>query len=205
MQWARREGFRNRASLMTSPGRTPLFDGHNSVLFRFFRRGGTDAPRAFLEGEGKGQLDFPMAHQGGFAGGLFAIFVPSANGAAGPKDETSSRNVDADTLVAPAVELTVAQTTVFRMLSLLLRIERESEGQVRVCRNVSQIQQGLEDGVLAAVLHLEGAEAIDPNFELLDVLYAAGLRSLGPVGADRMRSGTACRSSAPLRPILDQV
>jgi microsomal dipeptidase-like Zn-dependent dipeptidase len=25
------------------------------------------------------------------------------------------------------------------------------------------------------------AEAIDPNFELLDVLYAAGLRSLGPV------------------------
>jgi membrane dipeptidase len=35
--------------------------------------------------------------------------------------------------------------------------------------------------VLAAVLHLEGAEAIDPDFELLDVLYAAGLRSLGPV------------------------
>jgi membrane dipeptidase len=31
------------------------------------------------------------------------------------------------------------------------------------------------------VLHIEGAEAIDPNFEILDVLYAAGLRSLGPV------------------------
>jgi membrane dipeptidase len=166
---------------MTSPRRMPIFDGHNDVLLRLYRRGGTDAARAFLEGGGKGQLDLPMAHQGGFAGGLFAIFVPSSDGAAGPKDETSSRNVDADTLVAPAVELTVAQTTVFRMLSLLLRIERESEGQVRVCRNVSQIQQGLEDGVLAAVLHLEGAEAIDPNFELLDVLYAAGLRSLGPV------------------------
>ena len=166
---------------MTSPRRMPIFDGHNDVLLRLYRRGGADAPRAFLEGGAKGQLDLPMARQGGFAGGLFAIFVPSSDGAAGPKDETSSRNVDADTLVAPAVELTVAQTTVFRMLSLLLRIERESEGQVRVCRNVSQIQQGLEDGVLAAVLHLEGAEAIDPNFELLDVLYAAGLRSLGPV------------------------
>jgi len=34
---------------------------------------------------------------------------------------------------------------------------------------------------LAPVLHIEGAEAIDPSFELLDVLYAAGLRSLGPV------------------------
>ena len=30
-------------------------------------------------------------------------------------------------------------------------------------------------------MHIEGAEAIDPNFEVLDVLYEAGLRSLGPV------------------------
>jgi membrane dipeptidase len=166
---------------MTSPRRVPIFDGHNDVLLRLYRRGGTDAPRAFLEGGAKGQLDLPMARQGGFAGGLFAIFVPSSDGASGPNDETHSRNVDEGSLVAPAVELTVAQTTVFRMLSLLLRIERESEGRVRVCRSVSQIQQALEDGVLAAVLHLEGAEAIDPDFELLDVLYAAGLRSLGPV------------------------
>jgi membrane dipeptidase len=35
--------------------------------------------------------------------------------------------------------------------------------------------------VLAAVLHIEGAEAIDENFEVLEVLHAAGLRSLGPV------------------------
>jgi membrane dipeptidase len=165
---------------MTSPRRVPIFDGHNDVLLRLYRRGGTNAARAFLEGGDKGQLDLPMAREGGFAGGLFAIFVPSSDGAAGP-NETPSRNVDAAALVAPAVELTVVQTTVFRMLSLLLRIERESQGQVRVCRSVGQIQEALEDGVLAAVLHLEGAEAIDPDFELLDVLYAAGLRSLGPV------------------------
>jgi len=30
-------------------------------------------------------------------------------------------------------------------------------------------------------MHLEGAEAIDPDFSTLEVLYAAGLRSLGPV------------------------
>jgi membrane dipeptidase len=67
------------------------------------------------------------------------------------------------------------------MVSLLLRIERESNGRVRICRNVDDIQRGVAEGVLAPVLHLEGAEAIDPKFELLDVLYAAGLRSLGPV------------------------
>ena len=69
---------------MTSPRRVPIFDGHNDVLLRLYRRGGADAPRAFLEGEAKGQLDLPMAQQGGFVGGLFAIFVPSTDGAIGP-------------------------------------------------------------------------------------------------------------------------
>jgi hypothetical protein len=27
----------------------------------------------------------------------------------------------------------------------------------------------MEDGLLAPVMHIEGAEAIDPNFEVLDV------------------------------------
>jgi membrane dipeptidase len=159
-----------------------------NVLLRLYRRGGTDAPRAFLEGEAKGQLDLPMARQGGFvarqggfAGGLFAIFVPSTDGAIGPNGETPSQNVSSGTLLPPAVELTPAQKAVFSMVSLLLRIERESQGRVRISRSVNDIQQGLEDGVLAPVLHIEGAESIDPNFELLDVLYEAGLRSLGPV------------------------
>jgi membrane dipeptidase len=169
-QWPDLEGFCNRASLMTSPRRVPIFDGHNDVLLRLYRRGGTDAPRAFLEGEGKGQLDLPMARQGGFAGGLFAIFVPSANGAVGPNGEAPSQNVSSGAPLAPTVELMPAQRAVFAMVSLLLRIERESQGRVRVCRNVDDIQQGIEDGVLAPVLHIEGAEAIDPSFELLDVL-----------------------------------
>src|SRR5207302_8674803 len=156
---------------MTSSRRVPIFDGHNDVLLRLYRRGGTDAPQAFLEGEAKGQLDLPMARQGGFAGGLFAIFVPSTDGATSPNDETPSQNVGRGDLSPPAVELTSAQSAVFSMVSLLLRIERESHGRVRVCRNVNDIQQGLEGGLLAPVLHIEGAEAIDPNFELLDVLY----------------------------------
>jgi membrane dipeptidase len=166
---------------MTLPRRVPIFDGHNDVLLRLYRRGGTDAPRAFLEGEAEGRLDLPMARQGGFAGGLFAIFVPSTDGAIGPNAETPSQNVGGGALLPPAVELMPTQRAVFSMMSLLLRIERESQGRVRVCRNVHDIERGLEDGVLAAVLHIEGAEAIDPNFEFLDVLYEVGLRSLGPV------------------------
>jgi membrane dipeptidase len=162
---------------MTSPRCIPIFDGHNDVLSRLYRRGGTDAARAFLEGEGKGQLDLPMARQGGFAGGLFAVFAPSTTAAIGHNGTTHVEGA----LLPPAVELIPAQRVVFSMVSLLLRIERESQGRVRVCRTADDIQQGLETGVLAPVLHIEGAEAIDPNFELLDVLYEAGLRSLGPV------------------------
>ena len=67
------------------------------------------------------------------------------------------------------------------MASILFRIEREADGRVRICRTVEDIRHCIETGVLAAVLHIEGAEAIDPEFETLDVLHQAGLRSLGPV------------------------
>jgi len=161
-----------------------MFDGHNDALLRLHLHGGADAVALFLNGEEKGQLDLPKARKGGFAGGLFAIFVPSpkrkerAESEATPKESGSVIGSDPE---PPAVDIAEAQRVTFAMAALLLRIERESKGRVRVCRSAGDIERCLADGVLAAVLHIEGAEAIDANFELLDVLYAAGLRSLGPV------------------------
>jgi membrane dipeptidase len=163
---------------MTSP--MPFFDGHNDVLLRLFMRGGADAPRSFLDGDGKGQLDLPMARAGGFAGGLFAIFVPSPEGSGKPSADFGTQT-SSDAVPLPDVELTAAQRATFSMVSLLLRIERESQGRVRVCRDASDIAYCLDNGVMASVLHIEGAEAIDSEFALLEVLHAAGLRSLGPV------------------------
>jgi membrane dipeptidase len=163
---------------VTPPKRIPIFDGHNDALLRLNRRAGADPVTAFLQGEDEGQLDLPKARRGGFAGGLFAIFVPSPRRGGGPGGETPSQQTDA---APPAVEVTEAQRVVFAMAALLFRIERESQGRVRVCRTVADIESCLGADALAAVLHIEGAEAIDANFELLDVLYEAGLRSLGPV------------------------
>jgi membrane dipeptidase len=169
---------------VASPKRIPIFDGHNDVLLRLHLHPGADAVTAFLHGEDKGHLDLPKARKGGFAGGLFAIFVPSPKrkdraGGGTTAQETSS--VIGSAPEPPALDVTEAQRVTFAMAALLFRIERESEGRVRVCRNVGDLESCLADDVLAAVLHIEGAEAIDANFELLDVLYAAGLRSLGPV------------------------
>ena len=169
---------------MTSTKPIPIFDGHNDALLRLHMRGGADAVTAFLQGEDKGHLDLPKARKGGFAGGLFAIFVPSPKRKERAESEATAQ--DTGSVIGsdpepPAVDIAEAQRVTFAMAALLLRIERESKGRVRVCRTAGDIKRCLADGVLAAVLHIEGAEAIDANFELLDVLYAAGLRSLGPV------------------------
>jgi len=158
--------------------RIPVFDGHNDALLRLHRRTGGDPIAAFLDGEEKGQLDLPKARKGGFAGGLFAIFVPA------PDRKAVAQGSGPDfggTPSPPAIDPAEAQRTVFAMVSLLYRIENQSHRRVRVCRTADDIETCIDDGTLAAVLHIEGAEAIDANFEVLDVLHAAGLRSLGPV------------------------
>ena len=76
---------------LTTPGRVPIFDGHNDVLLRLHRRGGAKTAGAFLDGEAKGHLDLPKARQGGFAGGLFAIFVPSTARPTSPVASASRR------------------------------------------------------------------------------------------------------------------
>ncbi len=162
----------------------PVFDGHNDVLLRLSRRGDGDAVAAFLDGEDKGQLDLPKARAGGFAGGLFAMFVPSAE-RKNSKAEASNNSDAGPDLAAdpspPGIAVADAQRSVMTMASLLYRIERRSAGAVRICRSADDIEDSLAKGAIAAVLHIEGAEPIDENFEALDMLHAAGLRSLGPV------------------------
>ena len=153
------------------------FDGHNDVLLRLWRQKG-DGVAAFLQGETKGQLDLPRARHGGMVGGLYAIFVPSE----GPRPNSEPTDiVPYDVPVPPPPELTHAQRATLEMASLLLRIAERSEGRVRLARSVADIRAAKAAGAHAPVLHIEGCEAIDADLKMLDVLYAAGLRSLGPV------------------------
>jgi membrane dipeptidase len=175
MKAARGEGV-----AVNPPPRIPIFDGHNDALLRLYRHGGVDAIPGFLAGEEKGQLDLAKARQGGFAGGLFAIFVPSPEKKREASDKTAEPNFTS-TPAPPPLDTTEAQRAVTGMVSLLYRIERQAPGQLRICRSVAEIEQCFAEDAVAAVLHIEGAEAIDPDFQMLDVLHAAGLRSLGPV------------------------
>jgi membrane dipeptidase len=50
---------------------------------------------------------------------------------------------------------------------------------VAVCRTRNEIDAAVSDGRLAAIFHIEGTEALDTDFRSFDVLYQAGLRSIG--------------------------
>jgi membrane dipeptidase len=145
-----------------SPKPIPIFDGHNDVLLRLrlHLRGGAEPVTAFLNGEDKGHLDLPKAHAGGFAGGLFAVFVPSPKRKERPASEATPQTaggIIGSDPEPPPLDIAEAQRVTFAMAALLFRIERESQGRLRVCRDAGDIERCLADDVLAAVLHIEAA------------------------------------------------
>ena len=162
-----------------------IFDGHNDTLLSLHahaRGGGRDF---FVESE-RGHIDLPRARRGGFGGGFFAVFVPTEEQA----KRSDSLSGDSDLIIkkdgyevrmAPAVALPYAQQTAIAMTARLFRLEAASEGQVKVVRTANELHDCLQNDVLAAILHFEGAEAIDTNLDALEVFYQAGLRSLGIV------------------------
>ncbi|ESR22443.1 dipeptidase [Lutibaculum baratangense] len=157
----------------------PVFDGHNDVLLRLWRQGPVGAEERFLNGEVTGHLDLPRIRKGGFAGGLFAIFVPGME--RGSDGDAAMRQTQYDMPLPPEVKIPDALPVTLALAALLVRIERASRGQVQVCTTAAGIRDCMARGVLAPVMHIEGAEAIDPDLYALDVLVEAGLRSIGPV------------------------
>ena len=145
---------------MTTLRSMPVFDGHNDVLLRLMRRGGANPERAFLEGDNVGHLDL-AAHAGRAA--LPAASSPSCaiRGRAGlDVDDADGAAAIRRSAAAAGCDLAEAQQVTLHMASLLLRIERASSGEVEVCRSAAPTSaSAIERGALAAILHIEGAEA----------------------------------------------
>ena len=54
----------------------PIFDGHNDVLTRLWKKSPEKAHKLFVDGDGEGHLDLPRIQQGGMGGGFFAMWIP---------------------------------------------------------------------------------------------------------------------------------
>jgi membrane dipeptidase len=153
----------------------PIIDGHNDALMDYVPVG-SHPVESFMARHPARQLDLPSLREGGVRGGFFAVFIPD--------DESMNmvHHFSPDTeYVLPALDLTYAQQMTLAMAANLFRIEAASGGQFKVVRTADEMQACMQSETVGAVLHFEGAEAIDTDFHALEVFYRAGLRSLGLV------------------------
>lgn len=173
-----------------------VFDGHNDVLLRLWhnaKRGG-DPVREFIGGTSEGHIDAPRAKAGGLAGGLCAIYIPSGDLILQEPDE-NGRYV---TPLAAPLQRQPSLDIAMEKLAIAYRLERA--GGWKICRSTADIRKAMDDNIFAAVLHMEGCEAIDENLDALDVFYAAGLRSLGPVWSRHNAFGHGVPFAYPMSP-----
>jgi membrane dipeptidase len=167
----------------------PVFDGHNDALTR---EGAPDLATRLADGH----LDLPRMREGGMRGGIFAIFTPSPEKRAG--QVRFARGVHAEPLASP-VEHEAAAAHAGAAAERLLALEHA--GELTVARAIGAIDDAeLPSSNPTAVLHLEGAEAIDPDLEALGEWYAKGLRSLGPVWSRANAFATGVQFAFPSSP-----
>lgn len=153
----------------------PVFDGHNDLVLRLLR--GAVTAEDVARGLDDGHIDKPRAIRGGFGGGFFAIFVPS----------DIDKDLKTEEMQKPSYALPMPEPLsedyaldwTLRGFDALDDLERA--GAVRLCRTADDIAAALGADEMAAVAHIEGAEAIDRDFARLHEFHARGLRSLGPV------------------------
>lgn len=164
----------DRTHMETSGQAQMIFDGHNDVLTDLYKAG--QGAGGFLTAL-PGHIDLPRAQAGGFGGGFFAIWIPSESDFSAAMEEMKKAQYAVP--LSPSISFSDAIPSAMAEAALLL--ELQALGALSICKTVAEIEACRADGRLAAIMHLEGAEAIDPGFDTLEVLYAAGLRSLGPV------------------------
>jgi membrane dipeptidase len=127
-----------------------MIDGHSDWLLDL-----ADTKRSFFEESEIGHVDLPRLRRGQISAMMSAVFI---------------RN---DDLPHHALIQTL------RGVDRLRRIVEQSDGAVRLVEEFDDLEQCRSEGSFGAILHYEGAEAIDPEFSILRLSYVLGLRSIG--------------------------
>ncbi|MCX7622567.1 MAG: dipeptidase [Thermomicrobium sp.] len=128
----------------------PIIDGHTDYVLSLLETG-----RDFLVESATGHVDLPRAKRGGIAAMLTAVFV---------RDEHLPEQALVRTL---------------RAVDRLVQTITASDGAMELVTDVEQLRRCLEGGRFGAILHFEGAEAIDPELRVLRLAHRLGLGWLG--------------------------
>lgn len=157
----------------------PVFDGHNDSLLMTYT---PELPqRSLLVRSDAGHIDLPRAESGGMFGGLFAISVAHPDQQFPDPEDTGKTDEDTSWILVDPVSPNHAKAVTDRGIREFKSIIAASGGRMAMATTVEEILDARERGVLSAVLHFEGAEAIDENLDNLNDYYRQGLRSVGLV------------------------
>lgn len=152
-----------------------VFDGHNDTLLKLEVAARTRGELDFAAGAPTLHIDLPRAGAAGFGGGLFAMYTPARvhtlDTPYDRSDPTHFRPVEQETALAFTLAL----------FARMRRLARAHADRLAICTSAAEARAAMAEGRIAMVPHIEGAECIDPDLNALEVLHAAGLRSLGLV------------------------
>ncbi|MCP4415802.1 MAG: membrane dipeptidase [Chloroflexi bacterium] len=183
-----------------------IFDGHNDTLLKLHMEQQEGNGRSFFERSEVGHIDLPRAREGGLGGGFFAVFTPNRRRPPSKKEKKEHFKGVKITKKGFKVPLPdpIRHKDALRFTTAvathLFEIERASAGQVKIVRTAQELEDCLDNGTLASIFHIEGAEAIDTHFDSLHILHAAGLRSLGLVWSRPNKFGHGVPFSFPKSP-----
>jgi membrane dipeptidase len=130
--------------------RRVFIDGHNDLVLQRWR------------GKPTKHMDLEAARAAGFAGGFFALYIPSP-AVPDPPEVPYSLPLPA------AISFEEAERIAVELYDVLCELP------VRHATAASDFREG----EVAAVVHLEGAEPIAPDLSNLEDWYARGVRSIG--------------------------
>jgi membrane dipeptidase len=130
-----------------------IIDGHNDLVLRTWR------------GEAPKHIDLATAAASGFAGGFFALYIPNDTAFEKPPTPPYALPLAEPVPTADAARIADELADVFERLGL--PVARRADDFV--------------PGRVTAIMHLEGADPLDPELADLERWYARGVRSIGLV------------------------
>lgn len=127
-----------------------VFDAHNDLLHRALK-GSVN----ILKKNSEGHSDIPRLIEGGVCAQVLSLFIPTDELPSGPLRYT------------------------LRLMDILFKVLDESNGQVILARKAADIKRARDEGKLAVIFSMEGAEGLEEDLSALRMLYRLGLRMVG--------------------------
>ncbi|RLC77192.1 MAG: membrane dipeptidase [Chloroflexi bacterium] len=151
-----------------------VFDAHNDLLHAVLSK-----QRQMVQRQEMGHSDIPRLLEGGVTAQVFALFIPTDELPSGP-----------------------LRYTLHLMDAFYEALDKAAE-RLLLARTAADIRRAKEEGKLAAILSMEGAEGIEEDLTVLKMLYRLGLRMLGITWSRRNKAADGVSDEGPDEGLTD--